>query len=368
MKILYVVSNLEKCGPMNVLFNIVKKISNKTNCFILTLSTENQKSMLDEFEKYNIKIIQLNMDRKTSKKIYKSKLKMIIEQIRPDIIHSHGYRSDKYINSLKKELTFQHITTLHNFPFSDYPRLYGFIPGILLSILHLIVINKINHKIACSYSIAKKLEMMGIKELAVIQNGVDVKEFTPLNLDEKILLRKKLNLPQNKKIIISTGALIKRKRPIRLLKAISNYQDFDNVQFIVLGDGKLWKRASKYSNENIQLLGSTNNVSEYLQVSDVFISNSKAEGLPMAMLEAIAAGLTIVGSDIPSHREVQNIIGDKVLLYKGQSMKTINDKLNQALSKGKLPNDISLEEIKKISGQVMAEKYLHYYQKIQVKK
>ncbi|CAM5184343.1 hypothetical protein UACE39S_01355 [Ureibacillus acetophenoni] len=49
-------------------------------------------------------------------------------------------------------------------------------------------------------------------------------------------------------------------------------------------------------------------------------------------------------------------------------MKTINDKLNQALSKGKLPNDISLEEIKKISGQVMAEKYLHYYQKIQVKK
>lgn len=364
MKILYVVSNLEKCGPINVLFNILKEASINNNCTIITLSSETSKSMLFEFKKYDVRIIQLNMKRNIKKESYKTKLKRIVEDINPDIIHSHGYRSDRYINLINKEFSFQHITTLHNFPFADYPKLYGLLPGILLSFCHLYIIMRIKHKIACSYSIAKKFKLLNMKKVSVIQNGVDIEEFKSIDKKMKESLRKSLNLPEDKKIVISTGAIIKRKRPIKLIKAFSNGNWADEVLFIVLGDGKLYNKLEKYSNENIKILGSTNNIAAYLQASDVFISNSKAEGLPMAMLEAAATGLIIVGSEIEPHEEVRNLYKDKTILFKGQKSKTIIKKINEALIESNCCSNSSSKY--SLSSKNMTNKYLLYYQNVKV--
>ena len=62
-----------------------------------------------------------------------------------------------------------------------------------------------------------------------------------------------------------------------------------------------------YCNDHIFMPGFKQNIDEYLQASDVYISCSKSEGLPNGVLEAMAVGLPVVLSDIPQHLEVYNV-------------------------------------------------------------
>lgn len=365
MNIMYVVSNLEKCGPINVLFNIVKEVEKKHECEIVTLSKENSKSMLKDFSDLNIEIIQLNMDRNEHKQSYVSNLKDVIAKYQPSIIHTHGYRSDQFIKILNNDDSFKHVTTLHNFPFNDYPKVYGLIKGTFLALFHVHIISRISYKISCSHSIANEFMRCKISGISTIQNGVDVSVYRTLSNSEKHLLRKKLGLPVDKKIVISTGALIKRKRPFRLLEAFSKFNEIDGTFFLVLGDGELFNKLYKYQGPYIKLLGSVNNVAEYLQASDVFISNSKAEGLPMAMLEAASTGLIIVGSDILPHREVQEIHSSKTILYQGQNAAKIEKCIRMAIKESE--EIIVSEEVKfKLSSYNMAQHYLNYYNNLKV--
>ena len=365
MQIMYMVSSLEKCGPINVLYNIAKEVNKKHKCLIVTLSPENNKSMSKEFSDLDIEIVHLNLDRNEKKQNYINKLKKLIQKYQPDIIHTHGYRSDRYINMINGEYVFKHVTTLHNFPFSDYPNLYGFISGTLLAFLHMYTISRIDYKIACSYSITNKYKRYFISGISTIQNGVDVNIYKAISNYEKYELRGKLGLPLDKKIVISTGAIIKRKRPKKLLEVFSKYSSEDEVLFLILGDGKLFGEMRKYSRSNIKLLGSVKNVVDYLQASDVFISNSKAEGLPMAMLEAASTGLMIVGSDILPHREVKEIYNKRTILYQGQSTQVITECISKSICKSN--NWIEgNEEPFKLSSYNMANKYLDYYKSMKV--
>jgi glycosyltransferase involved in cell wall biosynthesis len=56
--------------------------------------------------------------------------------------------------------------------------------------------------------------------------------------------------------------------------------------------------------DNIFLLGTQSHISKYLSIADCFVSASHAEGLPKAVLEALACGLPVLLSDVASHREI----------------------------------------------------------------
>lgn len=363
MKILYIVSNLERGGPINVLFNIVKEVCNEHLCQIVTLSIENKKSMIEDFENLNVIVNKVGLNRRDPKSLYISKLENIIMEFKPDIIHTHGYRSDRYIAMINKYYTFKHVTTLHNFPFSDYPRLYGLVKGTILSVLHLHTINQIQYKIACSNSILNKYIRFNILNIFSIQNGVDINLYKSVSNDKKNILRTELGLPIEKTIIVSIGALIDRKRPIALIEAFKRING--DVLLIVLGDGKLYNRIKKYNNEDIKVLGSVKNVVDYLQASDIFVSNSKAEGLPMAMLEAASTGLLIVGSDIMPHREVEEVYKNKTILYRGQNIEVISECIKKSISKISGSRDQN-EEPFELSSYNMAKKYMDYYKHILV--
>ena len=75
----------------------------------------------------------------------------------------------------------------------------------------------------------------------------------------------------------------------------------------LLGDGPLLLSACRQlagNQQNIFLPGLVHNVADYLRAADLFVSASHAEGMPNAVLEALAASLPVILSDIPAHREV----------------------------------------------------------------
>lgn len=306
IKTTYIVSTLKRSGPTNQLFNIINNLDRAIfEPHLITLSPEPEDSRWADFENIGVKLYSLNLSRVKGLFFAKPNLSKLINKIQPQIIHSQGIRADSLLAELKTNAS--KVTTIHNFPQQDYKMTYGKFLGFLMLISHVKKLKKIDKVIGCSLAVASNLEekfkLSGVKG---IPNGVDQKYFLPV-LGNINYIKSKLNLPLDSKLWISTGHLSKRKDPIFIIKSWLNLpSQYKNQHLIFLGAGELTEECKVIAKEstNIHFLGRVNNVLDYLQGSDYFVSASKAEGLPMAAIEAMACGLPVLLSDIEPHKEI----------------------------------------------------------------
>ena len=140
--------------------------------------------------------------------------------------------------------------------------------------------------------------------------GIDInKEQITIDIDRK---KQELGLPADKFILLSSGELIKRKNHETIIRAIRNYKDnYASVPFhyIICGQGVLEDYLKNLADslnvsEYISFLGYRSDMMEIFQIADLFIFPSFQEGLPMALLEAMAFGLPVICSDIRGSRDL----------------------------------------------------------------
>jgi len=140
------------------------------------------------------------------------------------------------------------------------------------------------------------------KRMAVVQNCVDL---------ERIDRIAKIGpAGRNEHFTISAVGLIEIKNPFTVLDAFHQSNNSDSKLFF-LGEGILrpsltQKITSLGLQEQAKLTGMIprDKVFEYFSKSDVFVSASRGEGLPVAVLEAMACHRPVILSDIPPHREI----------------------------------------------------------------
>ncbi len=300
-KIVYIISTLAKTGPVNVLYNIIKYLDKqKFNITIITLSPEkNENSLWNDFEKMGVHLISLNLSRVQGYLLGGLNLKKEIDKIKPDIIHTHCFRSNLlsalFLNGYNR------CSTVHCDYKIDFQQAYGKL-GFLMFILNHFALFLIKNNICCSEALANLLnKKYPYMKFSFVNNGIDTEIFHPVK--DKNDLREKLNLPKDKKIFIWVGNMIKRKNPFLLVDAILNDNTKDNF-YVFCGDGPLLEECKTRltNNKNVFFTGRVDVVLSYLQASDYFISTSLSEGLPMAVLEAGACGLPCLLSDISQHR------------------------------------------------------------------
>lgn len=142
--------------------------------------------------------------------------------------------------------------------------------------------------------------------------GIDInKEQMTISINRK---KWELGLPADKIILLSSGELIKRKNHETIIRAIRNYKDTYNTvpfHYIICGqgvlDGYLKNLADNLNvSDYISFLGYRNDMMEIYQIADLFIFPSYQEGLPMALLEAMAYGLPVICSDIRGSRDLMD--------------------------------------------------------------
>lgn len=116
--------------------------------------------------------------------------------------------------------------------------------------------------------------------------------------------------PQKRFDIISVGRLIESKNAFTALNAFIEADDGSST-FSFLGEGPLEPRLTEQiqlheidDRVHLQGLVARDQVYQHLARADLFVSTSRAEGLPVAVLEAMACGCPVVLSDIPPHREI----------------------------------------------------------------
>lgn len=358
IKVLYIISTLKKTGPVNVLYNIIKNLDRtKYEPVILTLSKEPSGSIKSDFEKLGIKCHCLNV---SGLKGYfeAGKIIKVVKEITPDIIHTHCFRSTLFTAlHLNKYKT---VATIHCDYDVDFVMAYGKFIGTLMSFIMNFSLKRINKRITVSELLCNLLKKKKNYDLSFVNNGIDTEKFKPVKNKQE--LRNKLNLPVDKKIFVWAGVFIERKDPLLLVNTIKKL-DNPNLFFVFCGDGKLLPVIKEETEDfkNVIFTGNVDNISEYLQASDFYISTSLSEGLPMAVIEAMACGLPCLLSDIEQHKYV--LKEQTGMLFKSQNSSDLIHKINSIL-------DIDYElysscarqtVLDNFSSELMSEKYVRLY-------
>jgi glycosyltransferase involved in cell wall biosynthesis len=160
--------------------------------------------------------------------------------------------------------------------------------------------------IGISGPIRSELTEIGVpaSRIWAIPNGVDTDHFRPAEPGERARLRAELGLPPGR-IVVYAGRLSRQKGVDILLDAWARLPGLP-AHLTVLGDGEETAalRAQAASLDRVHFLGATGDVAPYLRAADAFALGSRVEGLSVAVLEAMASGLSIAATAVGGTPEV----------------------------------------------------------------
>jgi len=220
-----------------------------------------------------------------------------------DVVHVHAPSSAALLlgaAALGRRRVDDVVFTLHN----SWPNLRR--RNRLLAALAMAVIPT---TVACSSSAAASVprwvRRLARRPMQVVTNGVDVERVA--RAGEEHYLR-----PSNGagRTVVSVGRMIPIKDQATLLTAFASASR-PHDRLVVLGDGPLRAELEQLAGrlgvaDRVELPGllPRDDVYRLLGRADAYVSTSRGEGLPLSVLEALAARLPAVLSDIPPHREV----------------------------------------------------------------
>jgi glycosyltransferase involved in cell wall biosynthesis len=144
-------------------------------------------------------------------------------------------------------------------------------------------------------------------KLAVISNGVEIPEVS--RVDRAARLRE-FDIPPESRVIGYVGRLARQKRVADLVWAMQLLRQLtDRVHFLVVGDGPerddLVRLARHMGCDHlVRFAGHRDDAAQLIGLCDVFWLASDFEGMSNSLMEAMAAGVPVVASDIPPNREL----------------------------------------------------------------
>jgi glycosyltransferase involved in cell wall biosynthesis len=163
--------------------------------------------------------------------------------------------------------------------------------------------------VAPSASLKEILQGFGVQTpVDVIPNGVNLAPFT---FPKNIIDRSTMGIPSDAIVLIYTGRLGPEKNLSFLLRAFLGLATaVDNVHIIFVGEGSErkslqdWANSTAYSNR-IHFTGFVpyEELPGYLKMADIFVTASVTEVHPLSVIEALGAGLPVLGIDAPGIKD-----------------------------------------------------------------
>jgi len=199
------------------------------------------------------------------------------------------------------------VFTVHN-NFKNYSRRNKLLSAVSFLLADLVTF--VSHDAKSEYPDVLKQFRAGSWE--VVQNGVDVHR-VDRTLDEIVNKNEWSGLtPDSVRScldLVTIGRIIPQKNQIFLIDVLSRVRS--NIHLTVIGEGPLREDLEARS-EELEVAGRIHftgllprdDVYARLHDADIFVSAARWEGLPVAVMEAMAVGLPVLLSDIPPHREL----------------------------------------------------------------
>jgi glycosyltransferase involved in cell wall biosynthesis len=140
---------------------------------------------------------------------------------------------------------------------------------------------------------------MGVRnnKVSVCPLGIDLETFRATRPAK--IIRDEFGIGSSDIVIIYVGRLEQVKGVPSLLKVANSLSSrFENLKFLIVGDGPLRSRFEKHSNPQIILTGWRKDVANLLNASDIFVLPSISEGLPISILEAYAFTKPVIATNV----------------------------------------------------------------------
>ena len=348
MKILFILPSKSRCGPSNVIFNIIKYLKSKDVNILLAFFWDGDKPLNDFVSSYVDKEINLNgFGLRSIIKLYS-----FIKKEQPDVIHSSCLLPDLYLFLLSVFIgDISKVSTLHCNIDQDYDTTYARskIKKTIFKMIHKVALRKMDKVIAVSENAKDSLLSNNVK---IIYNG------TNKNKNKN----KEPSLIQ----LVYVGVLIKRKNVSFLIDKFKTLSS-DKIELIIIGDGNELEILKQKTGQDkrIKFKGFLDKPEELFHSKTIFINPSMSEGMPMAVIEALSCGVPCLLSNIKSHREI------KILIPKGVELFDFEDNsfnnylsvlINTLNSDVTIANDIKEKHKENFSINIMSERYFSVYE------
>ncbi len=149
-----------------------------------------------------------------------------------------------------------------------------------------------------------------VRKLRVIPNGIRVEAIAPASAALRQRLRQTLGVATATRLVGSVGRLNWAKDQASLIRAFGKvHAQLPEVALVLIGGGELLAELQQVAQgegiaDAVHFLGDRDDVHDLLQGLDLFVLSSVSEGYSMALLEACAAALPIVATDVGGTAEI----------------------------------------------------------------
>ncbi|OGR28097.1 MAG: glycosyl transferase [Desulfobacterales bacterium RIFOXYA12_FULL_46_15] len=140
--------------------------------------------------------------------------------------------------------------------------------------------------------------------------GLNLDKFKRSNQADKIQLKKKYGYHENDFILIYAAEHSYRKHQDLLINAIKILKiEIPDIKLLLAGTGDLARNYQKQTKRldienHVHFLGYQKNINELLSISDIAVSSSRQEGLPVNIMEAMAMGLPVIATNCRGNRDL----------------------------------------------------------------
>jgi glycosyltransferase involved in cell wall biosynthesis len=170
-----------------------------------------------------------------------------------------------------------------------------------------ILTRKTDRFIAVSTEMRQALLHAGIarEKLALIGNGIEL----PVHSTNTGTFRKEISGEADRQVVLFVGRLVKEKGVDRLLKVWASLPGREQMVLLIVGDGPLRESLESQTRNlrllpSVRFLGHQTEVAKFYSVADLFVLPSTTEGMSNSLLEAMAAGLPVVASNVGGNKDV----------------------------------------------------------------
>lgn len=235
-------------------------------------------------------------------------IRKVIKEIKPDIVHCHSSKAGVIGRLAAKTMKVNKIFYT--------PHAYSFQAKEFSNMKRSAFVNiekflsKSTTTFTFNVSQGEKDEALFYKidradKFKVIYNGIPL-----ITMPDKVMLRKKLGLPQDSFIIGNNARLSHAKNPLSFLAIAKDVVSKNpTIHFVFAGDGPLYNTCLEFVTKNnlgknIHLLGFREDAELIVGAYDIFLITSTHEGLPYSLLESMRASVPIMGFSVTGIKEI----------------------------------------------------------------